>query len=142
MIKDRESLEDWLKGQSAQIAVVIAARVALRVSPCVARSARDQLDATSARKLADWTSAVFRACALTWVVAKYSSRANDLRPAAAATDAVGHAAAAQIALNDAEKEVFAFNAATGTAAARAAFFTAATAACAANSAANAAADQT
>jgi hypothetical protein len=65
--------------------------------------------------------------------------ANDLRPAAAATDAVGHAAAAQIALNDAEKEVFAFNAATDTAAAhpancaRAAFFTAA------NSAANAAA---
>lgn len=74
--KDRESLEAWLKSQPREVAVIIAARAALRALPLFSRSAPH---AENARQFAEWTLALFRATAVARVAGKYPARAYELR---------------------------------------------------------------
>ena len=88
-IKDRGSLEDWLRRQSAAIAEAIAVRAALRVAPLVTE-ARERLGATRNSVLSTLTSAVFRASAVAWGPTKYPTHSKEFRAAAdAAADAIG-----------------------------------------------------
>jgi TIR domain len=102
-IKEMESLETWLMAGSQEIAVVVAARAALRVAPLAIH--RGRRDRKSSSKTANLTSIIFRATALAWVAAKYPIRADEfqsiaLLAASAAVSAIdvggvsGHSGAA------------------------------------------------
>jgi hypothetical protein len=82
-IKDQKSLEAWLKAQTREVVVAIAARAALRAVPAISRSRGD---------IGNLTSAAFRAIALARIAAKYPTRANELRDAAGAAERVIKAA--------------------------------------------------
>jgi len=76
-IKEMESLEAWLMAGSQEIAVVVAARAALRVAPLAIH--RGRRDRKLSSKTANLTSIIFRATALAWVAAKYPIRADEFQ---------------------------------------------------------------
>lgn len=86
-----------MKGASPEVAVTIAARAALRVSPLAAGGLDDQRGQTPALRIANLIAAVYRANALARVVAKYATRANDFRAAAVAANAAAVNAAQRAA---------------------------------------------
>jgi len=83
-MKDRESLEIWLKGKSSEVAVAIAGRAALRAAPVVVYATERPLNDTGVSALAELASAIFRATAVARVVAKYPTRATEFLMAAVA----------------------------------------------------------
>ena len=91
-IANRETLESWLISRNGQVAVAIAARAALRTLPLSMR----RPSGSEERQLAIWISALFRASASAWCRAKYPSRADELvgNASAAAAAVVAHAAVA------------------------------------------------
>jgi hypothetical protein len=82
-IKDQESLAVWLAGQNSEIAVAIAARPALRAVPLAADGLQKRGSRRSVAEFTTLTLAIFRSTAMARVCAKYPSRANELRAAAA-----------------------------------------------------------
>ena len=78
-IKNCEDLEDWLRGHGLkrEDAVVIAARIALRVLPLVTR-AEPRGENQEARRPFALTLATFRAAVLAWLAAKYPTSAETL----------------------------------------------------------------
>lgn len=125
-IDDKDSLESWLKGQSHEVALTIAARATLR-TPLVRNWFVSPL-------------AIFRAAAVARLAGKYPARAKELRAAASAAyhAANGYAQPRQAGEDrDAVREAFAAAALTASAVAKHASQAASIAASAVESAANA-----
>jgi hypothetical protein len=74
---DVEAVDEWLKGQSQEAAVVFAARAALRVVPTLSRSPD-----TVTRTTREMILRVFRAVATAWAVAAYPGFRTQLNEAA------------------------------------------------------------
>lgn len=85
---DREELESWLKEQPLEVALVIAARSALRVAPRLESSFRIDQEAPENRLLP-----LFRAMALPLAAARYPARGNEVLSTAYAAAARARAAA-------------------------------------------------
>ncbi len=108
-IKDRVSLELWLRRQPREVAVITAARAALRVLPICWRFAAV---AGGPQQFAKWTLSLFRANAVARIAGKYPTRAKGLRAAAA----TANVAAANAAANAANYAAYAVNVAAANAA--------------------------
>lgn len=82
-IGSRESLKIWMRGQSREVAVAIAARAALRLLPLLVRGAPNPASARLTRRFATLVCVAFQAAALARMVCKYPSRGNKFRASAA-----------------------------------------------------------
>ncbi len=85
-IKNRESLEIWLRGQTREVVITMASRTALRIAPLAAREGSSTHDNVNFESL---VSTIFFANAFAWVASRYPSRANER---AAAANRVGNTA--------------------------------------------------
>jgi hypothetical protein len=101
-ISDEASLLLWLTDQSPEVAIAIASRTELRISPLVVHAAQGQPGPDVEHMVSQLTGAVFRVGALARVAAKYPERASDFVKAAdsamsvavAVAQTAGHSAAA------------------------------------------------
>ena len=87
-ISDAQALKAWLNGQSRDVAVAVAVRAALRVSPLSARLVRE---ATATKELPALAGAIFRAVALGLTSVRYP---RAMRMLAGLAEAAGAAQAA------------------------------------------------
>jgi len=84
------SLERWLADKPQEVAVVLAARVALRAMPVLATYT------SSNRISSDFILPIFRAVATAWVVGRYPTYAPELRIAAASAASASLAVATAV----------------------------------------------
>jgi hypothetical protein len=98
---DRENIKRWLDAikpakRRREIAVALAARASLRMTPLLGR-ALTQAERSQATVLSDFVLSPLRATALSWAAAKYPAHGGELRSAdlAAALAASKAAAAAR-----------------------------------------------
>jgi TIR domain len=90
---NRASLEAWVRGQSREAGLAIAARAALRVAPLgIARPASSPI---AMHQVSNSMSEIFRPCAVAWVSGKVAARTDKLRPNALA--AAAHAVVFSVA---------------------------------------------
>lgn len=82
-IESREQFEQWLKKQPSEegrrIAVLLAARAALRVLPAVATEVALSGEREHIGQFIAFAFAAFRASAVAWVVGQYPEKADELR---------------------------------------------------------------
>jgi hypothetical protein len=88
-----EDVKRWLSDKPNDIAVLFAARAALRVAPALV-DALGPLGGGASRVAKNLILAVFRALAAPWVAGQYTTRNVELRAAAKAAAAAGYAASA------------------------------------------------
>src|SRR5271166_235330 len=99
---DRKNIKRWLDAikpakRRREIAVALAARAALRVTPLLG-VALTQGERSQATVLSDFVLSSLRATALSWAAAKYPAHGSELRAAAlAASKAAAARAAARAA---------------------------------------------
>ena len=82
----QNDVKRWLNGKPREVAVIIAARAALRVVPLLVDSLGGRAGERSQRRK-DLVLQVFRAVAAAWVAGQYPTRGVDPRPAANAVNA-------------------------------------------------------
>ena len=94
---DREDSRRWLDAikpakRRREVAVAMAARAALRVTPLLSLGLGKP--GPRATVLSDWVLPSLRATALQWAAAKYPAHGSELRASAASATSAAHAAAA------------------------------------------------
>lgn len=90
--ENHEELEAWLREQKREVAIIIAARAALRVLPLVVEAAPKRANAKQTQTFLQLTASTLRATALARVAAKYPTRADQFYAYASQADTAAYSA--------------------------------------------------
>jgi hypothetical protein len=120
IVTNRASLEEWMRAQSREVVLAIAARAAMRVAPLAVRVARKGLGPTQQRELTLLTGRIFRALALARVSAQDPNRTFSSAARTAAGAASDSSVLAIVTTEETIAAIFATSAAANSASSAAA----------------------